>query len=194
MSDIRTFIAVDVDNAIIARLAALQQELKRADVSVSWSRPEGMHLTLKFLGNVPEERISAIGGALREVAAGWKPFRVSMEGAGGFPTLRRPRVLWIGIREGREALIALAGTVDTALAGLGFPPEDRPFSPHLTLGRVKAPARLEDLTAQIESHARERFGEMTVNEIILFQSELSPKGAKYTPLRRSALGGERFEL
>lgn len=189
MADIRSFIAVAVDEGIIARLAALQGELRRTDAPVAWVRPEGMHLTLKFLGNVPEARIPDIGDALREVAVNRKPFRISVEGTGAFPNLRRPRVVWADVREGREALISLAGAVDAALAGLGFPPEDRPFSPHLTLGRVKAPSRLEGLTAQVESHAEDCFGEMTVNELILFQSELSPKGAKYTPLRLSALGG-----
>jgi len=189
VADIRSFIAIDVDDAIIARLATLQQELRGADAQVSWSRPEGMHLTLKFLGNVPEERIPAIGDALQGVAAGRKPFRISMEGTGGFPNLRRPRVLWAAVREGRETLISLAGAVDTALAGLGFPPEDRPFSPHLTLGRVKAPNGLECLTAAMQSHTGDSFGEATVREVILYRSELSPKGARYTPLQRAALGG-----
>ena len=189
MADIRSFIAVAVDDGIIARLAALQGELRRADAPVSWVRPEGMHLTLKFLGNVPEARIPDIGDALREVAAGRATFRVSMEGTGAFPNPRRPRVIWADVRDGRETLVELAGAVDAALAGLGFPPEDRPFSPHLTLGRVKISSHLEKLMALLESHAGDRFGEMAVTEVILFQSELSPKGAKYTPLRRMTLGG-----
>lgn len=189
MADIRSFIAVVVDEGIIARLAALQGELRHTDAPVAWVRPEGMHLTLKFLGDVPEARIPDIGEALRAVAGNWEPFRISVEGTGAFPNLRRPRVVWADVREGRETLIELAGAVDAALTGLGFPPEDRPFSPHLTLGRVKVPGRLEALTAQVESHAQDYFGEMTVGEVILFQSELSPKGAKYTSLQRSALSG-----
>lgn len=189
MADIRAFIAVAVDEAIIARLAALQGELRRADAPVAWVRPGGMHLTLKFLGNVPEERIPAIGEAMREVAASRKPFRIGVEGTGAFPNLRRPRVIWADVREGREALIELAAAVDGALVGVGFPPEDRPFSPHLTLGRVKMPNRLEQMMALLASHAQDRFGEMLVTGMILFQSELSPQGAKYTPLRHAALGG-----
>jgi len=189
MADIRSFIAVAMDEGIIARLAALQQELRRAEAPVSWVRPEGMHLTLKFLGNVPEGQIPRIGDALQGVTAARAPFRICVEGAGAFPNLRRPRVVWADVREGREALIELAAAVDAALAGLGFPPEDRPFSPHLTLGRVKAPNHLEHLAALIQSHVDDRFGEMTAREVILFRSELSPNGAKYTPLRRAALGG-----
>lgn len=189
MADIRSFIAVAVDETIISRLTALQQELRRADAPVSWVRPEGMHLTLKFLGNVPEADIPRIGDALHEVAVPRTPFRIGVEGAGAFPNLRRPRVVWADIREGREELIALATAVDDVLAGLGFPPEKRPFSPHLTLGREKEPKQLERLIALVQSHADDRFGEMTVNEVILFRSQLSPKGAKYTPLRCAALGG-----
>jgi len=189
MADIRSFIAVTVDEKIIARLAVLQQELWHADAPVSWTRPTEMHLTLKFFGDVPEGQISGIGDALRDAVAGRASFHIGVEGAGAFPNLRRPRVLWAAVHEGRAALIALAAAVDTAVTALGFPPEDRPFNPHLTLGRVKAPNHLERLLSLMQSHAEDRFGEMTVREVILFRSDLSPQGATYTPLRRAVLDG-----
>jgi 2'-5' RNA ligase len=193
VADIRTFVAIHVDDAIIARLAALQQELRRTDARVSWTRPEGMHLTLKFLGDVPEAQIGSIGDALQPVAAARAPFAISIASTGGFPTLRRPRVVWAGVQGGTEALVDLAAGVDAALTGLGFPPEGRPFSPHLTLGRIKESGHLDPLIALLQAHAADQFGEMTVQEILLFQSELSPKGARYTPLRRLALSGASTE-
>lgn len=193
MANIRTFIAVHVDDVIIARLMALQEELRRTDARVSWTRPEGMHLTLKFLGNVPEEQIATIGDALQPVAAGCASISISIEGTGGFPNLRRPRVVWAGVGGETEALIELAAGVDAAMAGLGFPPENRPFNPHLTLGRIKEPVQLEPLIELLTAHSADQFGEMTVREIILFQSQLSPKGARYTPLRRLALSGASTE-
>ncbi|MHB9130494.1 MAG: RNA 2',3'-cyclic phosphodiesterase [Armatimonadota bacterium] len=190
MPEIRSFIAVEVDPAIIRRLAEVQAHLRGAGADVSWSRPEGMHLTLKFLGNVAEERIPAIGDALAEVAEHHTPFTVTVAGSGGFPTARRPRVVWAGISDGTTELTALAVDVETTLATLGFPPEERPFRPHLTLGRVKSPGGADKLAALLAEHADDQFGAMQVTEIILMRSELSPKGARYTPLRKAQLRTE----
>lgn len=188
MSEIRSFIAVPVDEAIIAQLASLQQEFRRAEAPVGWVRPEGMHLTLKFLGNMPEAQAPALEAALRRAAAPFAPFPVRVESIGGFPNPRRPKVVRAGMREDTDTLAALAAAVDAATAALGFAPEERPFRPHLTLGRVKAPERLDRLSALLQAHADDRFGEMTVREVLLFRSDLSPRGARYTPLRRIALG------
>ena len=189
MTEIRSFIAVPVDEAILVRLSALQQQLRQAGAPVSWTRPAGMHLTLKFLGNISEALIPRLGETLQPVAARWAPFTVSVVGTGGFPTLQRPRVVWAGIRQGKDALAALAAEVDAAVNTLGFPPETRPYNPHLTLGRVKEPKKLERLITLLQSHDGDYFGEMTAGELILFRSELSPKGARYTPLHRLTLSG-----
>lgn len=186
---VRAFIAIEVDPAITALLTALQQEWRRAEADVAWVRPEGMHLTLKFLGNTPEERIAGIGDTLSSLAAHFVPFTVTFAGAGGFPNFRHPRVLWAGVTDGREMLVTLAQAVDDAMASCGFPRESRPFHPHLTLGRVKSPTNLAQLLPHVEAHADEVFGAMLAARITLMRSELSPHGARYTPLRRIPLDG-----
>ncbi|HEY3415747.1 MAG TPA: RNA 2',3'-cyclic phosphodiesterase [Armatimonadota bacterium] len=183
VADVRTFIATDIDPAIIARLAALQDVWRAAGAPVAWVRPTGMHLTLKFLGNVPEERLPTVADILTAVAQRHTPFNLTLAGTGGFPNLRRPRVLWVGVTEGAAELAELAREVDDELAALGFPREARPFSPHLTLGRVKAPERLEELRRQVEAQGAEQFGTMRVEGLTFYRSDLSPQGARYTVLR-----------
>ena len=186
-TDIRTFIAIPIDPAILARLAAVQQALRAAGAPVSWTRPEGIHLTLKFLGDVPEDRMPDIGTALTTLALAHTAFALSVDGVGGFPTLHRPRVLWAGIGTGGDAAGAVARDIETALTPLGFPPETRPFTPHLTLGRVKAPEGLDRLAALLTQQADAHFGAMRVEAIQLIRSDLSPTGARYTVLCRAPL-------
>jgi len=190
MAEIRTFIAVHVIDAIIARMIAVQQALRCADADVSWARPEGMHLTLKFLGNVPETRIEAIGDALATVAARHAPFTAAVAGTGAFPTLARARVVWAGVTQGAEALGALAHDIEGTLAALEFEREHRPFNAHLTLGRVKSPRGANELATLLTAHANDVFGEMPVTEIVLMRSDLHPDGAQYTALRRAAVTGQ----
>ena len=186
-TEIRTFIAIEIAPAIIDRLTTVQQQLRRTAAQVAWTRPEGVHLTLKFLGNVPEERLPALGEALGHVAQHYTPFPLRVEGIGGFPNLRHPRVLWAGIGEGQAPVSALAREVDETLTALGFPREERPFSPHLTLGRVKSPDGLAPLLALLATQADSQFGEMRVEAVSLMRSDLLPQGAKYTELYRVAL-------
>ncbi len=189
MAEIRTFIAVEVDQAILARLSAVQQHLRTAEAQVSWTRTEGMHLTLKFLGSVPESRLPEIAQALELAAGVIGPFRVSVASTGGFPNLSRMRVVWAGIDTGAEELRTLADAVDARLAERGFPREERPFSPHITLGRVKAPEGGDRLAQLVRTHQAEAYGEMLVSEIHLLRSDLSPTGARYTVLRAIGLSG-----
>lgn len=185
----RMFIAVAVDDAIIARVSALQHALRQAAPRVAWVKPAGMHLTLKFLGDVPTEDVAALGAAVRAAVAPFAAFPLALAGTGAFPSWRRPRVVWAGVTEGATALAALAAAVDGAVTPLGFPPETRPFTPHLTLGRVKEPGGLDAMTALAQEHAADAFGAMTVREVILFRSELSPRGATYTAIARLPLAG-----
>jgi len=189
MADIRAFIAITPDPAIIARVMALQQELRRAEADVSWVRLEGMHITLKFLGNVAEELVPTLGAALTELAQRTVSFNLSVAGCGVFPNLRSPRVFWAGIGLDVDALHVLAGAVDRTVATLGFPLEERPFRPHITLGRVKSPRGLESLLPLVAAHRDDTFGVMQVTAIHLIRSELSPQGARYTTLRCAPLAG-----
>ena len=152
MAEIRTFIAVEIEETILARLRAVQQHLRTANAQVAWTRPEGMHLTLKFLGNVAERRVQEITLALQHAACALAPFRPQRGECRRLSSLSRLRVVWAGIGEGAALLCTLADAVDTQLAACGFPREDRPFSPHVTLGRVKAPPGDSRLAELLREH------------------------------------------
>jgi 2'-5' RNA ligase len=187
MAVVRTFIAVEMPEALIARLRTLQEALRAAGPGVAWVRPEGMHVTLKFLGDVAEEALPEIYQAM-ETATAQAPFNLRVTGAGAFPTPRRPKTVWAGIDEGAEPLAQLAAAVEDALAALGFPREERPFRPHITLGRVKDPRGPQRLGELIAAHAGDVLGAMPVTEIVVMRSDLTPQGARYTPLRHVPLG------
>ena len=180
----RLFVAVDVPDAIKEAVERdVVRPLRDEVPGARWSRPEGRHLTLKFLGEVADERITGVGEALAEAASRHTGFDAAFAELGGFPNLRRPRVLWIGIGEGADALGALASDVEERLRPLGFPGEDRPFRGHLTLARFPTQRIVEAIPAVAVPGAAFR-----VDELILFRSQLHPKGARYTVLERFALG------
>lgn len=182
---IRTFIAIELSDSVRQNIAELQQELKRDREKISWTKPENIHLTLKFLGDTDETKLDDIANIITDIAGDYQSFNVSVSGLGVFPNFRRPRVLWIGIPNPASALIEIAEKIDTRLAEIGFKKDDRKFSPHLTIGRVKT--QLSDrFIEKLKSRAVEA-GEFTVHEILIIKSDLHPKGAIYTPLRKIAL-------
>lgn len=159
------------------------------ELSASWVAAENLHLTLKFLGGVDEARVPAVIDALRAAVAGHRPFEIEVTGLGAFPSAARPRVLWAGVTTGHEAMTTLADAVETALARLGFPREDRAFSPHITFARIREQRRAPALAEALSIAATQRFGRVTVREVTLMRSDLSPRGARYTPLASAPLGG-----
>jgi 2'-5' RNA ligase len=185
MPTIRTFIAIELAAPILERLGDLESRMQQdlPPKLVRWVRPEGIHLTLVFLGEIPVERVDRVAEALRQACAGHAPFSVSIAGMGCFPNARRPRVVWVGVGEPSGALARLQRDVEGALEPLGFPPEGRRFSPHLTLGRVKGGGRqaLEALGTYVEQ-AKVHVGEMRVEAVHLMQSDLQPGGAVYSEL------------
>ncbi len=192
MELIRAFVAVELPPDVTANLAQVQERLKLAgDGFVKWVRPEGIHLTLKFLGNVAASRVEQIGLALGEVAGGVAPFVLQIERPGVFPHWKQPRVTWVGLGGEVERLLELQKRVDETLANLGFPPEARPFSPHLTIGRLKEGTasrdrqRFGECVAQAEGAALLRF---SVAIISLMRSQLTPAGAIYSRLISAQLG------
>lgn len=185
MALIRTFIAIELSNAVRQKIAELQEELKRDREKISWTKPENIHLTLKFLGDTEESKISFIADALTEIASDYKLFDLSVSGLRVFPNFRRPRVLWVGLPNPPTALIEIAKKIEAHLAEIGFAKEDRPFSPHLTIGRVKA-GLSNSLIEKIKARQFDG-GEFSANEILIIKSDLHPKGAVYTPLRKIAL-------
>jgi RNA 2',3'-cyclic 3'-phosphodiesterase len=148
-----------------------------------------LHLTVKFLGEVAEDRIEDIAGALIGAVLGVEAFDAQVEGLGAFPSAARPRVVWAGVTGGAGALSDVAGRIDEALDALGFAREARPFSPHVTLGRVRQPGRAPALTEALRGAAGRPFGRLRVARASLMRSELSPRGARYTELAAASLGG-----
>jgi len=157
---------------------------------VAWVVPGNLHLTMKFLGEVAEGRIGAIVSALTGAVSDVNAFDANCAGLGAFPSLTRPRVIWAGVTAGTGAMVDLAGRVDAALAGLGFARDERPFSPHITLGRARQPGRNPTLAKALRGAAGCEFGRMRVAGASLMRSELSPRGARYTELATVSLGGE----
>lgn len=163
-------------------IKALQEGLDRGWKEVSWVRPASIHLTLKFLGEVDPSKIDAIGEELKKAAEGIGPFTVSVEGVGGFPNLKTPRVIWVGIREGPE-LSKLHGNIDERLSLLGFEKDDRPFQPHLTLCRIRSLAEAKGLGKAAGELKTGISMDFRAASFMLFKSVLSPKGAEHTELK-----------
>src|SRR5438445_4718637 len=192
----RIFIGIDLDPEVRARIELFLEGVEGFAPEARWARPESLHVTLKFIGEQPPERVEAITERLRRVEG--SAFEIHAGGYGFFPTAKAPRVFWIGIHAGPQ-LTELAEKLDVATAELGIPREDRPFSPHLTLARAGAgrrsgsPKRRKGdgpnanfamLEKRLAVMGDLDFGKMTAREFILYQSQLSPKGSKYTKLQR----------
>ena len=173
----RLFVAIEIDPAIRERIHEFVSGLRAKISEARWVRPEGLHITLKFLGNVADERRMTIENALRSVRE--KEVTLSLKQLGVFPNPRSPRVLWVGIGAGPE-LEQLAMGVDQQMGSVGFETEKRGFSPHVTLARFKQCPRgnLDSLLAE----AQPSFGTMTAHEFHLYESKLSPQGSRYTKL------------
>jgi RNA 2',3'-cyclic 3'-phosphodiesterase len=149
---------------------------------VAWVAPENLHLTLKFLGRVEAAELDRLEAALAGVVADHPAFPLSCVGLGAFPTPLRPRVIWAGVTEGAATATGLAAAVERALAPLGFDPEARAFSAHVTLGRLRTPQKAPALARALEAGRARAFGRMQVASIALVRSDLSPHGARYTDL------------
>lgn len=190
----RLFIAIDLPDSMRAALALEQSRLRASctrNRDIRWTRPEGLHLTLKFLGEVAAARLSEITSALDRLDR-VEPFEVEVAGFGFFPGGRRPRVFWVGL-QAPPALGELAGQVEAAMERLGFASENRPFQPHLTLARFEGQRPQPELEAALQKGDAGGFGRFTVTEFFLFESTLRPGGAQYSKIARfpDADRGER---
>ncbi len=186
---IRTFLAIEIPKEILEQFERVQYRLGRSMTGViRWAKPGSIHLTLKFFGNIAERDIRNITDALQAKAPALGPVPVSIGTLGVFPNLSRPRVLWVGMTEGVKELAALQAQIETALEAQGFTREERPFRPHLTIGRMKAERRIDGLDKAIEDHKGFAAGAFTATEMILFRSDLKPTGPVYTPLAKFKLG------
>lgn len=186
---VRAFVAVELPEPVRDALGACQQELKRAGVRVTWADARKLHLTLRFLGDLPRDHIEVMALALDETAGLCGPFDIAVENVGSFGSRGRPSVLWAGCADPDGRLAEVQRRVEGAVVDLGYPPERRPFHPHVTLGRLRPGRDAGSLTSRIDSLRNSRFGSFRAEEIVLVRSDLSPQGPRYTALHRSGLKG-----
>ncbi len=189
MIKIRTFIAIEIPGEIRSQIAALQDQLKPLGGRVSWVKPENIHLTLKFLGDTDSALIEEIASQLQQSVVTFAPFEVLVAGVGAFPNQTHPRVIWVGASsQPAEQLKLLASRVDAVVSRFGFQKETRPFSGHLTLGRVKEPRGIAPTIERLKRNENFTAGGFLVQQFVLMKSELHPAGSIYTPLKIVALG------
>ncbi|MCP4231068.1 MAG: RNA 2',3'-cyclic phosphodiesterase [bacterium] len=187
----RLFVAVhlpdDVQAAIQDAFAPISRERPRG---LRFVKPDNIHLTIKFLGDTDEELLSDLKAGLKNIAREYAPFSLSIEGAGAFPNLKRPRVFWVGVTGDKDIISALAGDIEGVCAGLGFPREKRAYSPHLTVARVKSKKGLFEMTELVAGLENADFdtGPFKVTSFSLVQSTLTPKGAVYEDIANFELG------
>jgi 2'-5' RNA ligase len=191
----RAFIAIKLSDELKGHIGELQAELKRRAFGLDglgWVRLEGIHLTLRFLGDIAEERVAALGALLRDVAAEVKPFALDARGVGAFPDPRAPRVIWLGLQgtpESMESLRRMQARVEAGVAGLGFSRESRAFTAHLTLARVRDRKSGAALAKVLEANQDRAVGSFLAMSVGLIKSELRPTGAVYTTLVEVPFGG-----
>ena len=184
----RLFVALDIPESVRAALIELSAALSKTCRNARWVRLEGAHITLKFIGEVPDERADAIRSALAEIR-GFAPVELHFAGLGFFPNAKRPKVLWAGIETGPE-LAQLAAAVEARVTMLGVEREDRDFRPHITLARFESPKGIDPLRDAIEKLDTPDFGRTTAREFCLYRSVLKRSGAEYTRVASYAFSGE----
>jgi RNA 2',3'-cyclic 3'-phosphodiesterase len=190
MGKTRTFIGIDIGDAIRASTTALIKDLAKTGAAVKWVAPQGMHVTLLFLGEVDDRELHAVCKAVKEVAASEPPFPLRVSGVGAFPTPRRPKILWAGITDGVEPLQRLHAALEERMLDLGcYRKEERGYTPHLTLGRVKGDADAHALAPEITKRLAWEGGRFAVDEVLVFSSELDRHGPVYTVIGRAPLSG-----
>lgn len=185
----RAFIAFEISDAVRGEFMLIQNELRKTGADVKWTRPENIHVTLKFLGEVSEDRIDGISKALDSIAKEYKAFEITLFKLGAFPKLDFPRVVWIGIDENCAVVEEIQAKIENACYNMGFERDKRPYSSHLTIGRVRGPKNKDRLKQALTTldvkpvmfHAK---------EIILFRSTLTPKGPIYTKHHAARLSTE----
>ncbi|MFZ5801293.1 MAG: RNA 2',3'-cyclic phosphodiesterase [Candidatus Omnitrophota bacterium] len=184
--NLRLFIAVELGSPLREQLAEIQKELKKSGADAKWVKPENIHLTLKFLGATASDKVESISNALQEIALLTPGFSATASQLGAFPKIEYPRVIWVGISEGKTELENLGRKIEDRLFELGFSREERPFAAHLTLARIRSPLNRQSL---VEKLKQAQFPAQTqlIREIILFKSTLTPKGPIYEALKRITL-------
>ena len=185
----RLFIAIELPDEIKKEMVKLQEQLRKANVDASWTRAAGMHLTLKFLGEVPETKIPEIVGNLQTAAQGTGRFRLEVKGVGTFPNPRNARVVWVGLSGDIAKLVKLRGAVEDAMDRIGLERDERTFTAHLTLGRIKDIRSREQWLAVLAEIKDSSLPGFDATAVSLMKSELKPSGAVYAELGKAELKG-----
>ncbi len=195
MDAIRAFIAIELPEAILAELSQVEARLKpqMPHDTIRWVKADSIHLTLKFLGQVPSDQLDLIISSLRTAAAMHAPIPLEVKDAGCFPNIHRPRVVWVGVHESSHRLHALQRAVENAISPLGYPTEIRDFTPHLTLGRLARDVRPADqkrIGDVVQAANVGSLGKWDVKQVALIKSDLKPSGAEYAVLAHASLNGK----
>jgi len=188
MRSLRLFLAIPIDKKILDALAGAADRLRETRAPVRWVRPEGMHLTMKFLGDTDNDRVEPLVEVVTSVCREILPFPLSVTGAGAYPNLRKPRVIWAGVVENSGTLERLWKGVEEETERLGWEREKRRFSPHVTIGRVKGNMNIARLTTAMEEIKEEHWGDQEVDSLVLYSSQLKPGGAVYEKVHVFPLG------
>ena len=183
MASIRTFICFELSREMTIKIRDYQYYIKTFGRGVRWVKPESIHLTLKFLGDVEEANVANIAERLKPIVQDFASFKIKLTGSGAFPNLKRPRVYWIGVEEATGTLVKLHDQIDNTLEKEGFEKDQREFSPHLTLGRVEFIEEVQKISTELQRTNFEG-GEFQPREIVIMKSELQPSGAVYAPLHK----------
>lgn len=184
---VRCFIAIHVPHDVLSAIEQYIQALRKTAPDIHWVKVNGIHITLKFLGEIKPDLVRQVEDILVPLSQLYKPFNIKVRGSGCFPNKSKPRVLWLGLEQGEDRSVReIHDWIDTNLKPLGFSEEERDYSPHLTLGRVKKPQRFDDLFTYMEKHP---FPEHIIftDRIALMRSELKPSGAEYSEIKNYPL-------
>jgi len=181
-SRIRTFIAVSLSSSILASVEKLMRTLQTDCEEVRWVEPKNLHVTLKFLGDIPLNDLPQLIHTITQSTSQTDSFDLTFQGFGAFPNRESPKTIWIGCREGSERLVQLAEKIDEGLHSLGFPREARRFSPHLTIGRIKKPVQGSPLMSIFDEQQDRLFGSCSISEVQIISSELTRRGPIYDEL------------
>lgn len=188
--EIRSFLAFEQPSEIQAILSRVSGELRRSPLDVRWVKPENIHLTVVFLGNIRSEDVETLENPLQKLCLTYGPFQISLKGTGCFPHSRKPRVLWIGLEGDLERMGRFRDSLQEEMQSFGIPKEDRAFRPHLTLGRFRSVGRADRELDEVLTRHRDLSGPVCwLKELILFKSEIRPEGSVYTRLRSWPLTG-----
>lgn len=183
---VRAFIAIELPSIIAKSLEEIQDNLRDTTNKIAWVKPDNIHLTMKFLGNIETDKAHAIEKILKNIVSQISIGKLSVKGVGAFPTINNPRVIWVGVEDDKN-LLNIYTQLEEGLASLGFKKEERPFKPHLTLGRIKFLKDKKGLKERLEKLADIKFASFIADSLILFKSELTPEGSLYTKLKEVKL-------